>query len=141
MLKEMALKRRDPVTKTDDDSQLSLSLDAQGITPFQRKVYVLVSQIPAGRVMTYLGLARAVGCRSCQAVGQALKRNPFAPAVPCHRVISSDYTIGGFAGNRVGDMITRKLALLAEEGVLFENGRLKDPTRVLVLPYMGTSGR
>lgn len=83
--------------------------------------------------MTYLGLARALGCRSCQAVGQALKRNPFAPAVPCHRVIRSDYNIGGFAGARDGEKVLRKLALLAEEGVLFENGRLKDAAQVIIL--------
>lgn len=103
----------------------------QGVTPFQRQVYQVVARIPKGRVMTYRGLARAVGCRSCQAVGQALKRNPFAPAVPCHRVISSDLTLGGYAGERDGEALARKLALLAEEGVLFVHGRLQDPARVL----------
>ena len=111
-----------------------MALMEQGVTPFQRHVYQVVSQIPKGRVMTYQGLARAVGCRSYQAVGQALKRNPFAPAVPCHRVIKSDYTIGGFAGAREGELVLKKLALLAEEGVLFENGRLKDLEQVLDLP-------
>jgi methylated-DNA-[protein]-cysteine S-methyltransferase len=114
---------------------LSPAMDAerlQGITPFQRKVYRAVSEIPKGRVMTYQGLARAIGCASCQAVGQALKRNPFAPSVPCHRVIKSDLTIGGYAGANDGDSVRRKLALLAEEGVLFVNGRLLDPARVFI---------
>lgn len=105
----------------------------QDITPFQRKVYRVVARIPKGRVMTYQGLARAIGCASCQAVGQALKKNPFAPSVPCHRVIKSDLTIGGYAGASDGDQVHRKLALLAEEGVVFVNGRLQDPERVLAL--------
>jgi len=118
-----------------------LDREGQALTPFQRRVYQVVAQIPKGRVMTYQGLARAVGCRSCQAVGQALKRNPFAPAVPCHRVIKSDLTLGGFAGERDGEAVQRKLTLLAAEGVGFVNGRLQEPKQVIVLPYMGTKGR
>ncbi|MDD5757944.1 MAG: MGMT family protein [Desulfobulbaceae bacterium] len=104
------------------------------LTDFQRKVYAVVSQIPKGRVMTYQGVARALGCRSCQAVGQALKRNPFAPTVPCHRVIKSDFSLGGFAGAWQGDELVRKMKLLADEGVIFENGRLQNPELIVVLP-------
>lgn len=103
----------------------------QSLTPFQRQVYQAVALIPAGRVMTYQGLARTIGCRSSQAVGQALKRNPFAPSVPCHRVIKSDLTVGGFFGARGGEDVGRKLALLAREGIVFDNGRLRDATLVL----------
>ena len=84
--------------------------------------------------MTYQGVARAVGCHSCQAVGQALKRNPFAPTIPCHRVIKRDLTIGGFVGAIDGASVQRKISLLAEEGVMFEHGRLKEPERLFVLP-------
>jgi len=111
--------------------RLTIATAEHPITPFQRQVYEAVRQIPKGRVMTYQGLARAIGCKSCQAVGQALKRNPFAPAVPCHRVIKSDLTLGGFAGARHGEEIDRKLALLAGEGVLFVDGHLQEPERVL----------
>lgn len=103
----------------------------QSLTDFQRKVYTIVIQIPKGRVMTYQGLARALGCGSCQAVGQALRRNPFAPAVPCHRVIKSDLSLGGFAGARQGESLVRKLALLAGEGVVFKNGRLQNPELIV----------
>jgi methylated-DNA-[protein]-cysteine S-methyltransferase len=48
-------------------------------------------------------------------VGQALKRNPFAPEVPCHRVVASDGSLGGFHGERQGEMIERKRRLLEEE--------------------------
>lgn len=125
----------------NERTEQSMGSEEQTLTPFQRQVYQVVAQIPVGRVMTYQGLAQAVGCRSCQAVGQALKRNPFAPVVPCHRVIKSDLTIGGFAGDRSGEAVQRKLALLAAEGVEFVHGRLQEPQRVLVLPYMGTRGR
>lgn len=83
--------------------------------------------------MTYRGLAQAIGCSSCQAVGQALRRNPFAPVVPCHRVIKSDLTPGGFTGKQDHSAIQRKLELLAAEGVVFENGVLRDLDRLLTL--------
>jgi methylated-DNA-[protein]-cysteine S-methyltransferase len=64
-------------------------------------------------------------------VGQALKVNPFAPKVPCHRVISSSLEIGGFQGKTAGAAIKRKLKLLKKEGVEFdESGRIKDSSRV-----------
>lgn len=87
----------------------------QSITAFQRRVYLALLEVPAGTTISYGELARRIDCRSAQAVGQALKRNPFAPHVPCHRVIASDGTIGGFHGQREGDMIARKLKLLEAE--------------------------
>lgn len=61
-------------------------------------------------------LARRIGCRSAQAVGQALRRNPYAPEVPYHRVVAADGTLGGFNGMREGEQIERKRRLLMEEG-------------------------
>jgi methylated-DNA-[protein]-cysteine S-methyltransferase len=89
-------------------------------TPFQTKVYEACRRIPRGKVSTYGSLARGIGCGSAQAVGQALRRNPFAPEVPCHRVVASDRAIGGFSGQRGGAEIHRKVALLREEGVGFD---------------------
>ncbi|OGV62141.1 MAG: hypothetical protein A2498_07975 [Lentisphaerae bacterium RIFOXYC12_FULL_60_16] len=97
-----------------------------GVTPFQHRVYEAISRIPRGRVATYAAVARTIGCGSARAVGQALRVNPFAPEVPCHRVIASDLSPGGFQGGRVGVVIHRKLALLAGEGVDFVDGRLAD---------------
>ncbi len=71
-------------------------------TDFESRVYRTISRIPRGRVSTYKIVAARLHCGSCQAVGQALRRNPFAPKVPCHRVIASDLTLGGFAGHRSG---------------------------------------
>lgn len=88
---------------------------AKGITEFQRKVYLELLNVPRGATVTYGELARRVGCASAQAVGQALRRNPFAPDVPCHRVVAADGSIGGFHGERAGEMIEKKRRLLAEE--------------------------
>ena len=89
--------------------------NAKNITEFQRKVYLELLNVPRGETVSYGELARRIGCRSPQAVGQALKRNPFAPAVPCHRVVAGDGSIGGFHGQREGTMIDKKIALLEEE--------------------------
>lgn len=86
------------------------------ITPFQRKLYMELLRVPCGTTITYSELARRIGCRSAQAVGQALRRNPYAPEVPCHRVVAADGTLGGFNGMRKGEQVERKRALLAEEG-------------------------
>jgi len=100
-------------------------------TPFQQRVYDALGRIPKGKVTTYALLARHVRCGSARAVGQALRRNPFAPKVPCHRVIASDLLIGGFCGARSGAQIRRKRALLETEGVTFDaKGRLAYPGRV-----------
>ena len=103
---------------------------ANALTDFQTRVYRAVRRIPVGKVTTYKLLARFVGCGSCRAVGQALRRNPFAPQVPCHRVIASDLTAGGFQGEKAGGAVSRKLALLAAEGVRFRAGRLADAGRL-----------
>jgi methylated-DNA-[protein]-cysteine S-methyltransferase len=101
------------------------------VTDFQRRVYNALLDVPAGRVTTYGLLAQHIGCRAARAIGQALRRNPFAPRVPCHRVIASDLTLGGFSGHRQGPEVVRKRRLLAREGVLFDTatGRLTEPGR------------
>lgn len=90
-------------------------LSSTTITPFQRRVYLTLLEVPAGETITYGELARRIGCRSAQAVGQALKRNPFAPDVPCHRVIAADGSLGGYNGKRDGEELERKRQLLNSE--------------------------
>ena len=102
-----------------------------GASPFAHKVYTALRRIPAGRVITYAALGRRIHCRSPRAIGQALRVNPFAPDVPCHRVISSDLTPGGFQGKASGPALTKKLRLLRSEGITFTNGRLTDPRRLV----------
>lgn len=103
-------------------------------TAFQRRVYAALCRVPRGRVTTYRRLAEAVGCRSCRAVGQALKHNPDAPRIPCHRVIASDLSLGGFMGCTAGPALRRKRARLAAEGVRFRGGRLAEPQRLVAVP-------
>jgi methylated-DNA-[protein]-cysteine S-methyltransferase len=95
------------------------------VTPFQKKVYEACSRIPKGKVATYGSLAERIECTSPRAVGQALKKNPFAPEVPCHRVVKSDRSLGGFYGQIEGPEVVRKRNLLLEEGVRFdEDGKV-----------------
>ena len=85
-----------------------------GLTPFSRAVYHAVARIPRGRTKTYAQVAAAIGRPAAvRAVGNTLNRNPFAPEVPCHRVVRSDGTVGGFASGPA-----RKRVLLRSEGAL-----------------------
>lgn len=88
------------------------------ISEFQRKVYLELLKVPEGETISYKELGARIGCQSPQAIGQALKRNPFAPNVPCHRVISSNGTIGGYHGCRSGEMIETKKAMLEKENAI-----------------------
>ncbi len=68
------------------------------ISEFSKRVYDAVSKIPRGQVRTYKEIAREAGSpQSYRAVGNALNKNPYMGKVPCHRVIRSDGSIGGFA--------------------------------------------
>ncbi len=94
-------------------------LDSQDITEFQRKVYLALLEIPKGETITYGELGRRIGCRSAQAIGQALRRNPFAPDVPCHRVVAKN-GIGGFYGQKDGERIAQKIQMLENEGAILK---------------------
>lgn len=90
-------------------------LGSTKITSFQRRVYLALLDVPPGTTITYGELAERIGCRSAQAVGQALRRNPFAPDVPCHRVVAADGSLGGYMGERDGEQIEYKRRLLETE--------------------------
>ena len=90
-------------------------------THFESRVYAALEEIPHGRVTTYRALADRLRCRSAQAVGQALKRNPSAPQVPCHRVIRTNGSLGGYAGSNSGAQLAEKLRILEREGVRFDH--------------------
>ena len=107
---------RRPAPRFDADSIRGV----REVTPFQDSVYQAVARIPAGQVMTYIGVARTIGCGSARAIGQALRRNPYAPDIPCHRVIAADRSLGGFNGRYEGPDLVRKRKLLEKEGVTFE---------------------
>jgi AraC family transcriptional regulator, regulatory protein of adaptative response / methylated-DNA-[protein]-cysteine methyltransferase len=90
----------------------SLPLDLQG-TEFQREVWNQLLAIPAGKTRTYLDVAQAINRpKATRAVAQACGANPVAVVVPCHRVVMSDGSIGGYSG-----LPGVKRALLSAEGV------------------------
>jgi methylated-DNA-[protein]-cysteine S-methyltransferase len=91
------------------------------LTAFQTKVYTALCKVPKGKVTTYKHLAEAIHIRSSRSIGQALRRNPHAPIIPCHRVVSSNRTLGGFHGHTTGPWLTKKEQLLRDEGVEFDN--------------------
>ena len=66
-------------------------------TVFQQRVWQALLTIPYGKTVSYGELARMVGCKSAQAVGQAVGRNPIALLIPCHRVVGANGTLGGYA--------------------------------------------
>lgn len=104
----------------------SFDLTACPVSPFAEKLYRLLQTVPAGRVTTYGDLAKALGCRSNRAVGQALARNPFAPEVPCHRVVAWNGTLGGFMGHRAGITLAKKKLLLRNEGIRIVGSAIVD---------------
>jgi len=90
-------------------------------TTFSEQCYALLRKVPRGRVTTYAELAHALGNRAYQAVGNALNKNPYAPLVPCHRVVSSDGRLGGFAWGK-----QEKIRLLTAEGVEISGDQVVD---------------
>lgn len=93
-----------------------IALDMTRLTPFQREVYAYVRAIPPGQTRTYGEVAQALGDASlARAVGQAMGHNPYAPVVPCHRVLAAGNKPGGFSA---GGGARTKLRLLMIEGAL-----------------------
>ncbi len=91
-------------------------------------VYFLAKQIPKGKVSSYGELAAAIGRpEASRAIGSIMHVNPYAPVVPCHRVVHKDGRIGGF-GDRRG--VGRKVELLASEGVVVRDGMVQDFEKV-----------
>jgi methylated-DNA-[protein]-cysteine S-methyltransferase len=101
-----------------DIVEFSLSILDMGIcNEFQKGVLTLTSMIPRGKVSTYGRLTEKLGRpKAARAVGTALATNPFPLVIPCHRVIRSDGSLGGYGGG-----LEIKKALLSMEGIQFES--------------------
>lgn len=119
----------------DMQPQLDRIASSTQTTPYQKRVLSLLCQVPRGHVTTYALMARHLGS-SPRAVGNAMRRNPFAPEVPCHRCVATGGGLGGFKGQwpRDGEGITldEKRVLLRGEGV-----RMDGAGRVLGTPFGG----
>jgi len=94
------------------------------VSPFAQRIYDALLKVPAGKITTYKDLAHAVGTRAYRAVGVSLSKNPFAPDVPCHRVIASDGSIGGFMRKKSGPDVERKKKMLKNEGIPIEYNQI-----------------
>src|SRR5512145_2201901 len=92
------------------------------LTVFERNVIAQLRRIPRGKVTTYGALAVALGKPgAARAVGRAVGANPFAPAVPCHRVVRDEGSLGGYSGP---GGLKSKIRLLSKEGVVVASGRV-----------------
>jgi methylated-DNA-[protein]-cysteine S-methyltransferase len=95
------------------DMNFNLPLELAG-TPFQQRVWLALTRIPAGEPLTYGELAASLGS-GARAVGNACRHNPVPIIVPCHRVVAA-HGIGGYAGSISGPVLDRKRWLLEHEG-------------------------
>lgn len=97
------------------------ALHNEAITRFQFEVYSTLLDVPVGKVTTYGEIAKRINCNSARAIGQALKNNIYADSgVPCHRVVRSDLTLGGFSGCTDNETVGKKVKLLESEGIEFQ---------------------
>ena len=94
-----------------EDVSRSFNFYMDHLTPFTRRVLQCVHLIPIGYVASYGGIAKAVGVpKGGRAVGNVMAKNPFAPLIPCHRVVYSNLKLGGYGGG-----LDLKLELLKKE--------------------------
>ena len=107
------------------------NLDRDPRMNFEEKVWNLMETIPRGRVTTYGFIAKKLRTKAYRAVGNACRRNPYAPRVPCHRVVRSDGAVGGFRGKTTGKTVEEKTLMLRSENVQVKNGKVVDFEKVL----------
>jgi len=93
---------------------------------YSRRVLDFLLRVPVGYVTTYGALAEAAGTAP-RVVGRVMATNPFAPLIPCHRVVRSDFSLGGYGGEVAGEGVEMKYAILQREDRGF-----KEPTKIKV---------
>ncbi|KAL8922080.1 MAG: hypothetical protein Q9208_005390 [Pyrenodesmia sp. 3 TL-2023] len=116
----------DPPQVEAISSDLHQLITTSNLTPFRQRVLLALCQIPIGNFTTYVALSNHLQS-SARAVGNALKNNPFAPRVPCHRVVAADRSLGGFGGEwgMKGKHAAEKVKLLRGEGVVVDTAKGK----------------
>lgn len=110
-----------PITLDPSLYDSRLLIQTSGLSPYRQRVLLALLQVPRGQHTTYAALAQFL-VSSPRAVGNAMRNNPFAPTVPCHRVLAADGRIGGFKGEwGEGSRETaEKTQILRAEGVRFD---------------------
>ncbi len=88
---------------------------------FNKRCYQKLTLIPKGMISTYAEIAKSLDSNAYRAVGNAMAKNPHPVAVPCHRIVKSDGTLGGYA---LG--ISKKIQLLKKEGIKIKNNKVVD---------------
>ena len=95
--------------------------------PFNERCYAILRKVPKGKVTTYKEIARKLKSKAYRAVGNAMNKNPYAPKVPCHRVVKSDGKVGGFASG-----VRKKIEMLRKEGIeIDKNNRIVNMKKYL----------
>lgn len=127
----------DPGEEGVQDPDMALQIKRikdSDLTEYSKLMLTLLCQIPRGRYSTYKAMSDHItktSHKTCaRAVGNVMRNNPFAPEVPCHRVLAHDGTLGGFNGfwGEEGKFASKKHQLLHEEGLRFDSkGRVKGP--------------
>ncbi|CAK1365817.1 hypothetical protein CB0940_09716 [Cercospora beticola] len=117
--------------KTEEDPDMPVQvkrIQGSNLTAFKKKILTMLTEIPRGRWSTYGAMSDYLNekhSKTCaRAVGSAIKNNPFAPEVPCHRILAADRTIGGFkcgGWGESGKYAHEKHQLLKDEGVKFDS--------------------
>ncbi len=88
----------------------------------EQKVYKKLLEVPKGKITTYGELSKAVGIKNGQRfIGNVMNKNPYPTIIPCHRVVKSDGSIGGYA---YGEKVKSKM--LTQEGIKIKNGKVID---------------
>lgn len=99
-----------------ETSTTTKRLEMSNLTDFQKKVLAATSRIPKGETRTYKQIAESIGNpKAYRAVGSALKINPFAPEIPCHRVIRSSGELGNYSGR--GGKGGKRMLLISEGAI------------------------
>lgn len=88
---------------------------------FNERCYEILKKVPKGKLTTYGDIAKKLNCKAYRAVGNAMNKNPYAPKVPCHRVVCSNGKVGGFAFGK-----DKKINILKSEGIEVKNEKVVD---------------
>ncbi|ETI25213.1 hypothetical protein G647_04586 [Cladophialophora carrionii CBS 160.54] len=118
-------KKSETNAQKPDDEELKQVLrrvrSHPSLTPYRKRLYTVLLSVPRGRYTTYAAISEYLKS-SARAVGNGMRNNPFAPEVPCHRVLAADGSIGGFHGDwgKDGKYAAKKIELLRGEGVRFD---------------------
>jgi len=121
------LARRVAEARTEGGSKVRIA--HEGLSDFEYRVLDFVRQVPKGKVVSYGDVAAAAGSPGAsRAVGSIMANHTLTYVVPCHRVVKSDLTVGGYEGSM--ESSSRKEKRLIEEGVTIINGRIMERHRL-----------